>query len=104
MLVIEISPDTLDTNRCQSTMAPVGANRGGILRTGLPTDDDTRICRAGSGLVRHGVKKPKKTRKTAYSLVGPAVAICEMRAIEPPTRVIVHCVSARISPVAVPLQ
>src|SRR5918994_7858204 len=33
-----------------------GANGGGIPRTGLPTDDDTRICRFGSELVRHGVK------------------------------------------------
>src|SRR5918997_5477453 len=33
-----------------------GASGGGIRRTGLPTDDDTRICRFCSELVRHGVK------------------------------------------------
>src|SRR5215212_1896986 len=35
---------------------PAGAGHGGIPRTGLHMDDATRICRVGSGLVRHGVK------------------------------------------------
>src|ERR671912_355781 len=83
MLVIEISPGTLDTTRGQSTMAPVGANRGGILQTGLPTDDDTRICRVGSELVRHGVKA------YGHEVVSLARSVLPSRFVHPlPNRVL----------------